>query len=104
MASYQYSAEYVHHLNHESQEAIPTLFHGEQHWLNVVFEEYSRNGTFTNDGGLLCYSVLIGENDSGGKGSGGVYGVDSRYNGEEVLEFVKVIGSYGNRSIEWVEE
>lgn len=53
---------------------------------------------------LLRYGILVGVDSARGIGCGGVDGVDGRDDGEEVLEFMEVVGGRGDGAVERVEE
>jgi hypothetical protein len=53
---------------------------------------------------LLRYSVLVGEYGACSEWGGGIDAVDGGDDGEEVLEFVEMVGCSGDGAVEGVEE
>ena len=100
----QDTTKHIDHLDHKSQKAISAFLNREEHRLNIIFEEYTRYGTLTHNMRLLRYGILVGVDSARGIGCGGVDGVDGRDDGEEVLEFMEVVGGRGDGAVERVEE
>lgn len=105
--------------NHQAHEPRPLLADQQQDWLNVVLEEDARNhvGTLGDRAGLAGGRVLVCEDgvvgvegvwgggvDGVGVEGGTAFCVKGWYDGEEVLEFVVVVGCFGDGFIERVEE
>jgi hypothetical protein len=84
VASDQDAAHDIDDLDEEEQHAVAVLLHREQDGLNVVLEEDARNFAVANLLALLGDSVLVGVDVAGADG------VDSRDDGNVVLELVEV--------------
>lgn len=92
------AADDVDDLDHEGQEAVAALVHGQQDGLDVVLDEDAGDIVVVDLLALLRHGVLVGEDGLGADA------VDGGHHGEVVLELVEVGGRQVDGAVEGVDK